>query len=31
MINKVKNLNWTAIITWSIIIYITYSIWNYIF
>lgn len=30
MINRLKDLNWTAIITWGIILYVTYVIWNYI-
>ena len=30
MWNKIKRLNWTAIITWSVIFYISYKIWSFI-
>lgn len=30
MINRLKNLNWIAIITWITILYVTCVIWNYI-
>lgn len=30
MINRLKKLNWTAIITWGVILYVTFLIWNYI-
>lgn len=28
---KIKNLNWTAIITWSILIFISYKIFSFLF
>lgn len=28
---RIKRLNWTAIITWSVIFYIAYKIWSFIF
>ena len=31
MWNKIKRFNWTFLITWTVLIYLAYKLWSFIF